>query len=221
VISRLAQDKRGLNDATNTGTNSKLVGCSASAGATGGGALALTAHGDLYSGADVIGTSRPLIEHRKPALICCFPNPPTTGWSSTDPNVAASSDLKFRALPSACAPSDCYTPACNSNGGCQYKRVGSAVSSTAVYGTASIEVRMKPCSDSTGKPITGAVSTLWLYNYTERYCDTSNPCKVIGHHRPTWQRSSLPPLLPTQLTLSPPSHHVCVCVCGDCRVRWC
>ena len=71
-------------------------------------------------------------------------------------------------------------PKCNSNGDCQYKRVGAAVETLAVYGTASVEVRMKPCADAAGKPITGAVSTLWLYNYTERYCDTSNPCKVIG-----------------------------------------
>ena len=147
--------QKSIEEATNAGVRTSLVSCVASLPGATAGVLKLEAYGDLYSGTSV------------------------TGWSST--GVEADSTLKYRALPPACAQSDCYTPSCNGEGTCRYKRLGSAVRSKLVLtGTSSVEVRMKPCSDSTGSPVVGAVTSLWLYNYTERYCPNLDTCSTIG-----------------------------------------
>lgn len=61
-----------------------------------------------------------------------------------------------------------YNASCTPH--CDVKRVGSLVSSKSFFSSGRFEVMIKPC------PQFGALSSLWTFNYTERYCDL----RVLG-----------------------------------------
>ena len=136
----------------NGGVNAANVVCATDA-TLGKTVLQLSISGDLYNGTSPTGVKKDG-SARGPSDIF-------KGWNWGD----------YEAVGRGCAPH------------CDVRRVGAAVHSNKLFTPQSVDldhtfevtVRMKPC------PSFGALTTAWLYNYTEEYCDVKTTACSPGY----------------------------------------